>query len=149
MTVRALTACAALGALLLVMIAPASVEAQRLQREGRGDYYDAYVPDVDGDGRRDLASCLDFNVSGPGTLCLNELTSGATIATVYTVIRGVPHILRGELQLRRVSPTREVALPSTLETFAGPLDGPWTTTAAHDHLTDHNWQLEIEGVTQG
>lgn len=19
----------------------------------------------------------------------------------------------------------------------------------HDHLTDHNWQLEIEGVTQG
>lgn len=20
---------------------------------------------------------------------------------------------------------------------------------AHDHLTDHNWQLEIEGVTQG
>jgi hypothetical protein len=99
---------------------------------GTGQAYEGTVPDIDGDGEDDPATCFDvdlYNASGQkigtATDCLSEITPvGDGLALIGTTIFRLPNgtfVSRGYTTVQPV--TTSVPTPATHTTGAIPVDG--------------------------
>lgn len=103
-----------------------------LRLMGTGQAYEGTVPDIDGDGADDPATCFDVDLYsasgkkiGTATDCLSEITpSGDGLALVGTTIFNLPNgtfVTRGYTSVQPV--TTGVPTPATHITGAIPMGG--------------------------
>jgi hypothetical protein len=103
-----------------------------LRLMGTGQAYGGMVPDIDGDGEDDPATCFDVDLYsadgkkiGTATDCLSEITpAGEGLALIGTTIFHLPNgtfVSRGHTTVQPV--TTGVPTPATHITGAVPVDG--------------------------